>query len=383
VGIRPIAFSRLLRQPFFFMRREMTGTRVLASRGGAALLITILTSLTLAGISSAQPTQSTLQNAQARLNALNSRLSLLDEQYNQALLAQQEALKSKDQAQTEMDRAQATADAAVASLSKRAAQAFTGVGTQVDILLGADTFAQFSDRLEFMDRLAQDDADLATKAAAAKQKAEWAAKRFATAAQEAADAKAKISDSQAAARSAIDQQQQIVSQIKDSLARQQAAREAAAKAAAQAAAQAAGPAAGDPTGAGVAPPLGGGNTNPPPPTSSGAAGAIEAAKSVLGTPYVWGGASPSTGFDCSGLTMWAWGQVGVSLVHSSAGQYASLPHVDRSQIQPGDLLFFYSPIHHVAIYLGGNQMIHSPHSGSSVSIATVYWQYFVGAARPG
>ena len=103
--------------------------------------------------------------------------------------------------------------------------------------------------------------------------------------------------------------------------------------------------------------------------------------SVLGVPYQWGGSDPKTGFDCSGLTMWAFQHAGISLPHSSQAQYGSLPHVPRNQIRRGDLLFFYSPIHHVAIYLGGDRMIHAPGTGRRVSIASVYWQYFVGAAR--
>jgi cell wall-associated NlpC family hydrolase len=143
------------------------------------------------------------------------------------------------------------------------------------------------------------------------------------------------------------------------------------------------PATTTPGGSGPAPaPVSGPIPPPPPPNLSGAAAAIAAARSVLGVRYVYGGASPQTGFDCSGLTMWSWAHAGVSLPHSSAAQYASLPHVDKSQLQPGDLLFFYSPIHHVAMYLGGGSMIHAPHTGDVVSIVPVYWQYFVGAARP-
>jgi cell wall-associated NlpC family hydrolase len=109
---------------------------------------------------------------------------------------------------------------------------------------------------------------------------------------------------------------------------------------------------------------------------------ITAARSQLGVPYRYTHAEPGVGFDCSGLAMWAWGRAGVSLPHSSAEQYAVLPHVARKDLRPGDLLFFYSPIHHVAIYLGHGRMIHAPHTGEHVRIQAVYWRYFVGAARP-
>jgi cell wall-associated NlpC family hydrolase len=111
----------------------------------------------------------------------------------------------------------------------------------------------------------------------------------------------------------------------------------------------------------------------PPAPNPQAQAALDAAYSAIGTPYQWGGASPETGFDCSGFTMWAWSHAGVSLPHSSAAQYSALPH---------DLLFFYSPISHVAMYVGGGRMIHSSHPGTTVGVVAVYWDSFVGAARP-
>lgn len=117
---------------------------------------------------------------------------------------------------------------------------------------------------------------------------------------------------------------------------------------------------------------------------SGQAGvAISAAESQLGVPWVFAAMEPGVAFDCSGLTAWAWGRAGVGLPHQSKQQYASVPHVPASAAQPGDLIFYYSPISHVGIYLGGGRMIHSPQSGSSVSYTQVRWDNVVGVARPG
>jgi cell wall-associated NlpC family hydrolase len=117
------------------------------------------------------------------------------------------------------------------------------------------------------------------------------------------------------------------------------------------------------------------------PASGGAATAIAAARSKLGSAYVWAAAGPST-FDCSGLTMWAWAQAGVSLPHSSSMQYSSGTRVSASSLQPGDLVFYGSPIHHVALYVGGGQVIHAPQTGDVVRYASVDMMPIVGAVRP-
>jgi cell wall-associated NlpC family hydrolase len=119
-----------------------------------------------------------------------------------------------------------------------------------------------------------------------------------------------------------------------------------------------------------------------PATSPGAATAVRAALSQLGVPYRFAAASPGVAFDCSGLTMWAWGQAGVSLPHFAAAQYAMLPHVPRDELQPGDLVFFYSDVSHVGIYIGNGQFVHAPRTGDVVKISPLVGRNFVGAARP-
>jgi cell wall-associated NlpC family hydrolase len=117
----------------------------------------------------------------------------------------------------------------------------------------------------------------------------------------------------------------------------------------------------------------------PPPTHSSV---VAIAERYLGVPYSWGGASPS-GFDCSGLVMYVFAQVGVSLPHSSYAQYGMGSPVSRDQLQPGDLVFF-DGLGHVGIYVGGGSFIHAPHTGDVVKISSIsgwYASTYVGARR--
>jgi cell wall-associated NlpC family hydrolase len=119
---------------------------------------------------------------------------------------------------------------------------------------------------------------------------------------------------------------------------------------------------------------------PAAPVGSGGAAAVAAAKTRLGLPYVWAAAGPDS-FDCSGLTMWAWAHAGVSLPHFSGAQYASTTHVSMADLQPGDLVFEADTGAHVAMYIGGGQIIASPHTGTVVQIQPLSGNYVL-ASRP-
>jgi cell wall-associated NlpC family hydrolase len=143
-----------------------------------------------------------------------------------------------------------------------------------------------------------------------------------------------------------------------------------------------------------------GRTTAGAPSQGAVATAIAAAERWVGTRYAWGGGSltgPSmgwgiddgvVGFDCSGLTRYAYAQAGIGIPRQSTQQYAALPKVSSSDLQPGDLVFYAfdtsdpSTIHHVAMYLGGGRMIEAPESGERVHVTAMRWGGFIGAARP-
>lgn len=115
--------------------------------------------------------------------------------------------------------------------------------------------------------------------------------------------------------------------------------------------------------------------------------AIEAAKSQVGKPYRWGGSTETGGFDCSGLMWWAYGQAGVELPRVSRDQFSAGTKVTRSDLLPGDLVYWSrdgttAGVYHVAMWLGDNQIIEAPRTGRNVGVYPMRWDNFIGATRP-
>src|SRR5439155_23030416 len=314
------------------MRGTTMGTRRPA---GARLLAAVLAALALfvvsAGLSSAATSQQDLAQAKAKLAELNTRLDALVEQFDAANLQLRAAEGRLADARTAAVLALADAARARALFGERARQAYEGVGSGLDVVLGATTLSEFTDRLQFLNDVAQQDVDAAAQADATRLLAERASAQLQQAIQDRQSVLDTLASRKAEIQGAIAGQQALVKQLEKELSRQAVQRILSQPAPS--------PDPGGPTPSpNPTPPP------PPPPPSSGAGRAVAAARSVIGVPYKYGGDNPKDGFDCSGLTMWSWAQGGVSLPHSSAAQYNAVPHVSKDALRPGDLLFFYQPI---------------------------------------
>ena len=108
--------------------------------------------------------------------------------------------------------------------------------------------------------------------------------------------------------------------------------------------------------------------------------ALKAALTRIGYPYVWAASGP-TAFDCSGLVVWAYKQVGISLMHFTGDLWNEGEHVSRSELAPGDLVFFFADLGHVGIYIGNGLMVDAPTFGQNVQVQPVFWNAYVGAVR--
>jgi cell wall-associated NlpC family hydrolase len=363
----PTEGAFLLDEPW----RTMTRTRRLTTRLMAAVAIVVPALLGSVSTSVANPKQS-LDAAKSKETALQHQLEVLAEQVNTANAKLADVQARLLDARKTRDQAQRLADSTRTLLSERAVAAYEGAGSQLEGILGASDFNDFSDRVQYAGALAQSDADLAAQADAAGERAQWAADQYASVE---AEQQVLIKDLQAKQdrfRTELESQQSKVADLQKAYQQWQAAQRAAALAA-----QA------------PAPPTGGGGTGGggfvPPPNASAAQVAIAAARNQIGVTYVWGTSNPGVSFDCSGLTMYAWSQAGVYLPHSSAMQAAATPDVYQDQLQPGDLVFFYSPISHVGLYIGNGQMIDASHSGpgGEVNVRSVDWGSFVVGGRVG
>jgi cell wall-associated NlpC family hydrolase len=330
------------------------------------LLGTILLVFALSTQASASPVadkKAQLRKVQAKLQGVYHEADLAVEKYNQAtsqLTTVQQQIKEN---QHLLKVAEYNLDVANTQLQSRAESIYKtrDVGI-VDVLFASNSFDDLVTQLNLMERLGNSDVDIVKSIAAYQQDIQDRRVKLD------ADKKAaaQLVTERAAQKSAVlavqGRLEQMTAGIKNDIQRLQEQQAAAARAAAQAAAEAAAGGGGG----------GGGGGSVPDPGGSGRSAVVAIAQRYLGVPYVYGGASPS-GFDCSGLTMYCYAQVGVGLAHGATLQQQASTPVPLSALQPGDLVFFgnASFSYHVAIYVGGGSMIHAPHTGAVVSYGSV------------
>jgi cell wall-associated NlpC family hydrolase len=320
----------------------------------AAILLP-LTVLSTGSNTTALATPASSARLEDQLDQLNREADQLVEQYNQSRDALDRIRKSLKNLRTQATGAEDEVRKLQASLGARASAAYTqGAGSAVAAVLGSDDPAAAIARVQVLELLAANDGDLMDQLGLAG-KVLAARKADLVAAEKAQAAEVKRLDAKKA------EVERAANRTRALLARMRAADRP------QAPTRPSNPAPPPPSGGG-----GGG--------SGSAAAAVAYARAQVGKPYCYGGAGPGC-FDCSGLTMMAWRQAGISLPHSSAAQYNVGRRISAGELQPGDLIFYYYPISHVSIYIGGGQRISATHTGDYVRVQSL-GSSIVGYARP-
>jgi cell wall-associated NlpC family hydrolase len=343
----------------------------------------------LCATASAGATPGTVASKQAQARQVMSQIQEIDvklgaavESYNLANVRLQKIKSDLVENRRQLKVARAGLKIAQDSLAARLVTAYTSNrdDSTLAVLLGSTSFEDMLSRVEAVNSTSQQDASIVGQVKAFK----GAVQRHHRELRRAQDEQQTVVAQRAAQKQRIQSQlasrRQLLSSIKGEIARMRVAeiaqqRQLAASARSRLAGQTlptadgVGVSASTPEGSLVAP----ANTH---------GGVVGIAMRYLGVPYVWGGASPS-GFDCSGLVMYVFAQIGVSLPHSSYALYGMGTPVSMSQLQPGDLVFF-AGVSHMGIYIGGGQFIHAPHTGDVVKISSLSGYYsssFVGGRR--
>jgi peptidoglycan DL-endopeptidase CwlO len=293
-----------------------------------------------------------------QLDQLNRQSDQLVEQYNQSNEALKRIRRSLKNLRAQASGAEADVRRLQAVLGARASAAYVqGAGSAVAAVLGSDDPAAAIARVQVLDLLAARDGDLMEQLGVAG-KALDERQRDLVAAEKAQAAEVdRLAAKKAEVERAADKTRALLARMR-------------------AADRASVPSRPSPPASAPPPPSGGGGGT----VSGSAAAAVAYARAQVGKPYCYGGAGPSC-FDCSGLTMMAWRQAGVSLPHSSGAQYNVGRRISASELQPGDLIFYYSPISHVSIYIGNGQRISATHTGDYVRVQSL-GSSIVGYARP-
>lgn len=333
-------------------------------RPGAILSLLLVASLVpAAGVEAA----ASRANAQREIDKLETQISTLDEDYNDARIK----LSSVDRQIRELGIAKEEADRQLQQLrrtaSARAAASYRiGVPDMILVLFGSENFNDFNRRMGVTSRIGDWESGVMTELQIANNRSE---EKEAALRKESNRAKAlstSIAKKRAALQGRVNEHQNLMNRI----AAQERQRAAAASRRGSTTAQT---------------PLIRQEPKiaaPPLPGSGNARAALAAGYAKMGTPYSWGAGGPGS-FDCSGFTSYAWRAAGVSLPHSSRAQYAATKRVSREDLQPGDLVFFGSPIHHVGMYVGGGNMIDASTYGKPVAVRSINRRGYVGAGRPG
>ena len=346
----------------------MNGTR--RSVTLAVLLGTLLLTLAFASTTLASPVSSKkaqLRQVQARLQTVYHQVDMAVEKYNQATSQLTTVTAQIKENERLLKVAEYNLGVANEQLSTRAEDMYRArdVGV-VDVLFAANSFDDLVTQLNLMERLGNSDVDTVKSIAAYQQDIKDRRVKLDADKKSAAKLVASAASNKAEVESLQGKLEQMTAGLKSEIDRLQAQQAAAAKAAADAAAAQNG------GGGGGTSSGGGGGGTVVDPGGSGHSSVVGIAQRYLNVPYVYGGASPS-GFDCSGLTMYCYAQIGIGLSHGATDQQHASTPVPLNALQPGDLVFFgnASYSYHVGIYVGGGSMIHAPHTGAVVSYGSI------------